>query len=154
MKKLIFPVFVLFIVSCGQEEASEKSAENTSQENDSKEIVKETEKKDPIVKRLLSPTEFKIQMETEPGIVLDVRTEEEYNSGYIDGAVNIDFYSNSFQDSLKKIDNSQPIYVYCHGGGRSAKTVNILKENGFTNIYDLDGGMSAWKVNDLEVVNP
>lgn len=78
-------------------------------------------------------------------ILVDIRTPEEYSKGFIDKAMNIDFYAADFRDRMDKLDKSRPIFVYCHSGGRSGKSVPILQELGFKEIYDLDGGYSSWQ---------
>lgn len=77
--------------------------------------------------------------------LIDVRTPEEYNEGYIENAKNINFYSNTFGSEIEALDKQSPVIVYCKKGGRSAKSVIKLKEAGFTKIYDLEGGISKWK---------
>ncbi len=78
-------------------------------------------------------------------ILVDIRTPEEYKKGFIDKAMNIDFYAADFRERMDKLDKSHPLFVYCHSGGRSGQSVSILKELGFKEIYDLDGGYSGWQ---------
>jgi rhodanese-related sulfurtransferase len=68
-----------------------------------------------------------------------------YNSGHIQGAINIDYYATDFKTQLSKLDHTLPIYIYCHSGVRSAKAAHTLKDLNFMKIYDLDGGIVAWK---------
>ncbi len=84
--------------------------------------------------------------------ILDVRTADEFNSGYLKGAKNIDFYSNDFEKQLLTLDKSKTIMVYCLAGTRSAKAADILKKNGFQNVYSLKGGIVKWRLNDKPVV--
>lgn len=74
-------------------------------------------------------------------ILLDVRTQEEYNSGHINGAINIDFRGADFVSEIQKLDKSKTYFVYCRSGNRSADAVQIMKENGINNIVELDGGI-------------
>ena len=77
--------------------------------------------------------------------LVDVRTPEEYNAGYIDNAINIDYFDQEkFKQAFKKLDKDKPVYVYCRSGSRSNMSAIILKELGFTKLYDLDGGYIAW----------
>ncbi len=73
--------------------------------------------------------------------LLDVRTPEEFTSGHIQSATNIDFQNQSFVSNIKKLDNTKTYFVYCRSGNRSGKAVSLMKEHGFTNIYELQGGI-------------
>jgi rhodanese-related sulfurtransferase len=76
--------------------------------------------------------------------LVDVRTAEEFKDGHLENALNIDYYSNSFEDEINKLDKEKKVMVYCKSGGRSAGAVSVLKQNGFKNIVELDGGYLAW----------
>lgn len=95
--------------------------------------------------KLLSAEDFKKIEGNRNVLIVDVRTPYEYNSGHIQGAMNIDYYAKDFKEQLKKLDHTLPIYIYCHSGVRSAKAAHALKDLNFTKIYDLDGGIVAWK---------
>lgn len=80
--------------------------------------------------------------------LVDVRTQGEYNNGAIEGAVLIDFYRNDFlQKVVENFDKKKPIYLYCELGSRSNKAAQLLIQNGFHNVYDLDGGYYKWLKN-------
>ncbi|MEM7105991.1 MAG: rhodanese-like domain-containing protein [Bacteroidota bacterium] len=93
----------------------------------------------------LGPAEFKEAM-TKPGMQLvDVRTQEEMTDGYIMGATHLDFYSDNFEtDLIENLDKDKPVLVYCRSGGRSGNTAQMLEKAGFSEIYDLKGGFTAW----------
>jgi len=78
-------------------------------------------------------------------IILDVRTEEECSESKIPGSLNIDYYSENFKDNLDKLNKNFNYYIYCRSGNRSGKTVMILREKGFNNVFNLEGGILAWK---------
>lgn len=84
--------------------------------------------------------------------LIDVRTPGEYAQGYIEGAVNIDFRDENFEDLISKVDKTKPVIVYCARGGRSNKCSNYMKKAGFTKIYDLDGGITEWKFKKKKVI--
>ncbi len=84
--------------------------------------------------------------------LIDVRTPEEYADGYIDGAINIDFRSEDFEEQIARIDKSKPVAVYCGKGGRSGKCSAYMKKAGFKKIYDLDGGITEWKYKGKKLV--
>lgn len=78
---------------------------------------------------------------TQNSVLLDVRTPEEFNAGQIQSAINIDFQNQSFTSEIKKLDTSKTYFVYCRSGNRSGKAISLMKENGFKNIYELQGGI-------------
>ncbi len=82
--------------------------------------------------------------ETPKAQILDVRTPEEYASEHIESAVNVNWLGDNFLADAEKFDKSKPVFVYCKIGGRSSKAAEKLAELGFTNIYDLAGGMMKW----------
>lgn len=77
--------------------------------------------------------------------LIDVRTPGEYASGYIKNAVNMNVMDASFTSQITTLDKSKPLYVYCKSGNRSGKASVILRDAGFTQIYDLRGGVIQWK---------
>lgn len=76
--------------------------------------------------------------------ILDVRTPEEFISGHIDNAKNINWLGNAFVSDAEKLDKTKPVFVYCKSGARSQKAAEKLNTLGFKNIYQLDGGMLKW----------
>lgn len=82
-------------------------------------------------------------------VSLDVRSEGEYVSGHIKGALNIDFYDPSFEEEIKKLDTSKNYIVNCLSGGRSGSTVSFMEDLGFKNVKNLTGGISAWRSEGL-----
>jgi len=84
--------------------------------------------------------------------VLDVRTAAEYNSGHLKKSLQADWYNlQQFKDRTQHLDKSKLLYVYCQTGTRSAEAVKLLKQNGFTNVQDMKGGLTAWKQADKPV---
>ena len=80
----------------------------------------------------------------ENAILLDVRTPEEYGFGHLDGAMNINWYDIDFQDKVGTLERSKTVYVYCKAGGRSAKAADVMREMGFKNVVNLEGGYDAF----------
>ncbi len=78
-------------------------------------------------------------------IILDVRTSEEFHSGHISNALNIDYKSANFKDELGKLDRDKTYITYCRSGRRSTAASEIMGEMGFDNIYMIDGGITAWQ---------
>ena len=83
--------------------------------------------------------------------LVDVRTPEEFKEGFIANAQNIDYFSDTFDEDIEKLDKSKPVIVYCKSGGRSAKCADKLLEAGFVKVYDLEGGISKWKHKGLNI---
>ncbi len=94
----------------------------------------------------LSETEWvKLHDETEKSVIIDVRTDDEFSTGYIGGAVNIDFYMrNEFISEIDKLDKSKSYFIYCKSGGRSGQTCELMKQKGFKKVYNLEGGILGW----------
>jgi len=76
-------------------------------------------------------------------IYLDVRTPEEYASGHVPGAHNLDIRSDSFADDVLALDRTVAYGVYCHSGGRSQVAVQFMLAQGFTDVTDLQTPESA-----------
>jgi len=78
-------------------------------------------------------------------VILDVRTEDEWNDGFIENAINIDIYKGQgFIYAVEELDKSKNYYVYCKAGGRSQQACDIMNQLGFENTYNLVGGMLQW----------
>ena len=84
--------------------------------------------------------------------LVDVRTTEEYESGHIQNAINIDFYSESFEKEILLLNKSSSIILYCRTQNRSTKTANFLKENGYMDISIIEGGINSWVKNGNDLV--
>lgn len=77
--------------------------------------------------------------------LLDVRTEDEVEEGYIPNATNIDIHKGQeFISEIEKLDKTKNYYVYCRSGARSAKACAIMTQLGFENTYNLLGGFLEW----------
>lgn len=77
-------------------------------------------------------------------ILVDVRTEDEYNTGYIENSINIDYLSDIFDYNIEKLDKNTPIILYCRSGNRSNLSAEKLSKKGFREIYNLKGGILDW----------
>ena len=89
--------------------------------------------------------EFKTTLEkTTDAQLLDVRTPGEFAGGHISNAKNADWNGSDFDTQVANLDKEKPVFVYCLSGGRSKKAASHLKELGFKNIIELNGGYLAW----------
>jgi rhodanese-related sulfurtransferase len=79
--------------------------------------------------------------------LVDVRTPDEYASGYIKNAININIKDTAFLESTVLLDKSKPVYVYCMKGSRSTTAAIALKDAGFTKVYNYKGGFKEWTNN-------
>jgi rhodanese-related sulfurtransferase len=75
-------------------------------------------------------------------LIIDVRTREEYDSGHIEGAILIPV--NELEDRLDELSKEEELLIYCRTGNRSSNSVNILNANGYTKIFHLKDGITAW----------
>ena len=93
----------------------------------------------------INVTDFELIMDTIPnGLLLDVRTDNEFAQGHLQGAQQIDFYRDDFSDALDKLNREQPVLIYCRSGNRSGKAAKQMKAMGFYAVYNLEGGIGAW----------
>jgi rhodanese-related sulfurtransferase len=100
----------------------------------------------------LSQEDWVSQFESDQNaVILDVRTEGEWNEGIIANAVKLDINKGqAFIYSLEGLDKSKNYYVYCRSGVRSAKACEIMNELGFQNTYNLMGGILEWEGETVE----
>jgi rhodanese-related sulfurtransferase len=92
---------------------------------------------------VIHPAEYKARFVDgkEAHTLVDVRTADEFKSGYIQGAINLPV--NELNGKLNKIPKDKPVVVYCRSGNRSAHALGILQAAGYTDVYDL-GGLFEW----------
>ena len=102
----------------------------------------------------VSVTEFQELVAQNNGIILDVRTPDEIAQGHISGASMLNIYDEDFERKLNLMQKDKPIYVYCRSGGRSSRAAQIMGENGFSEVYNLEGGMGAWNRANLPTIIP
>lgn len=144
MKKTIFySSFGILMLACSaNENTSNEGANNTN--NETTEVVQNDQETTQPVAKDVTAQDFHTMITETPGQLIDVRTPGEYGEGTIEGAVNIDYYSDDFKAQIAELDKNQPVYLFCRSGGRSGKAMQIFKEEGFTEIYNLIGGYSGW----------
>ena len=100
----------------------------------------------------LSQTEWAKALTKQPeAVILDVRTEEEFESGYIPNAKNIDLRMGpGFIDEINSLEKNKSYYVYCRSGARSAQAVQLMRDLGFNETYNLLGGILEWEGEVIE----
>ena len=93
----------------------------------------------------LKVEQFEKMRAEKTNVVLDVRTQKEYDAGHIPGAVLIDFNSPDFDKKIAGLDKSKTYLVHCAAGGRSAKASARMTSLNFKSVYNLEGGYRAWE---------
>jgi len=143
LKPLLLALLILFMVpavlsGCLSREAGVASSENTS-------IIEDVNLKEAyaIIVDNLSNPDF---------VIIDVRTPEEYKSGHVEDAINIDFYAEDFDEQLNKLDRDKIYLIYCQSGNRSGKALNKMKALGFKEVYNMLGGIANWERTNLPTV--
>lgn len=93
----------------------------------------------------ISAEEMKTLSADSDYIIIDVRTPAEWSSGYISGTDKfIDYNSENFEDQISNLDKTKNYIIYCRTGNRSVKACRVMGKNGFTNLYNLSGGIIKW----------
>ena len=82
-------------------------------------------------------------------VILDVRTPKEFQEGHIEGAINLDYYSETFLDDLDHLDKTKIYLIYCRTGSRSGKVFKFMKDLKFQNVYHIEGGITRWQAEGL-----
>ena len=86
------------------------------------------------------------QEQTADSVIVDVRTPEEYEAGFIEKAHLLDIREpQQFMDGLERLDPSKTYFIYCRSGARSAQACQIFKQQGIADCYNLLGGILEWQ---------
>ena len=94
----------------------------------------------------LTADEFEKAVNKDSVQILDVRTPGEYASGHIKNTLLANWNDEKeFSRRIAFVDKNKPVYVYCLAGGRSAAAAEKMRTMGFENVYELKGGINAWK---------
>jgi len=134
MKRLITACICLLLLACSPKAEQENQDSNATAQTTQATVTKINTQK--LRQMLDDPQEFQL---------VDVRTPDEVANGYIDGAITeMNFIDGQFASKLDGLDKTKPIVVYCARGGRSAKAAALLKEQGFSKIYDYTDGYNGW----------
>ena len=135
--------FGAFVMSCSNSETEHETETHETEVTETHEEVEEVVSAATVAKDV-DADEFKSLFESGNGTLLDVRTAGEVANGAIEGSVNIDFNGPNFKEEVAKLDKSKPVYVYCAAGGRSGQAMNMMKDMGFSEVYNLVGGYGNW----------
>ena len=102
---------------------------------------------------VLEPEIFdKLSKEIDGSVIVDVRTPEEFNEGFIPNAINIDYRGIEFEKQISELDTVKTYFVYCKSGGRSASVAFYMRRHSFKNVYELKGGIENWKKKGFSIM--
>ena len=105
--------------------------------------------------RMITPLETEALLKQQPDVVvLDIRTPEEFNAGHIAGAVNIDYFAADFADRIAGLDPAKTYVLHCKSGGRSDRSLPLLRASNITNVHHLEAGFDGWKAAGLPTARP
>ena len=83
---------------------------------------------------------------SENSLIIDVRTQDEFNDGHIENSLNFNIYDAvKFIEEISKLDKQASVHVYCKSGVRSLQACEIIKGMGFIKVFNLIGGITEWK---------
>lgn len=82
--------------------------------------------------------------------IIDVRTPEEFATGHLPGAINIDYHDPDFTGKIAALDIREEYAIYCRSGNRSGKTLALMRDLGFHNVRNLSGGINSWLASGRE----
>jgi len=85
-------------------------------------------------------------------VLIDIRTPEEFMSGHIGGAININYHDADFVEKLDRLDKNKTYLIYCRTGRRSSDTIDVMKRLKFHTVYRILGDIVRWKAEGLPVV--
>jgi len=101
----------------------------------------------------ISVMEAKAMIESDSSLeILDVRTVQEFAQGHLKGAINVPL--SDLPSRTGELEKNRLILVYCQSGNRSAQASSILVKAGFTDVYNMEGGIMAWTNSGYPTVTP
>ena len=86
-------------------------------------------------------------------VILDVRSPNEYFPEHLEGAIMRNYYDNDFEEQLDSLPKHKLYLLHCKAGGRSAQAHNIMFDLGFDEVYNMLGGINAWKNSGLPITD-
>jgi rhodanese-related sulfurtransferase len=137
IKNLFVSLFAFSLLACGNAQTTSETATETTTETA---VVQQK----PAVQNL-TQGDLAGKIMEENVVLIDVRTPGEIAQGYIKGAQKfIDINGASFESEIQALDKSKTYVMYCRSGGRSGRAADYMVNNGFTNVYNLLGGISNY----------
>jgi phage shock protein E len=88
----------------------------------------------------ISAEQFQEKVDETPGVIIDVRTQKEYDRGHVAMVdYHLDLLNGDFEASLDSLNKNETYYLYCRSGNRSGKAAELMKKNGFKKVYNIGG---------------
>ncbi len=78
-------------------------------------------------------------------IIIDLRSTEEYASGHIEDAINLDYSSSDFLEALDELNRERVYLIYSYSDDVSGQVLDVMAGLGFTEVYNMRGGMERWE---------
>jgi rhodanese-related sulfurtransferase len=78
-------------------------------------------------------------------VILDVRTQSEFEAEHLPGAIHMDYFGPDLIEQMDALDKTKPYLIYCRSGRRSVRVCVLMRNSGFKEVYNLDGGIKAWQ---------
>jgi phage shock protein E len=101
--------------------------------------------------RVVAPAEAKALLNEGGRVLIDVRTPAEYAQGHLAGAKLIDFNAPGFKEQIALLDHNARYVIYCHSGNRSGQARQIMADQGFVDVADIQGGIQNWAAAHLPI---
>lgn len=88
----------------------------------------------------LAPENFMEKLDKQPGVIIDVRTLKENEEGHLAMTdIHLDFLAGEIEKEMDNLDKNETYYLYCRTGNRSGQAMEIMRDAGFTNVYNIGG---------------
>ena len=130
-----FILLINLVLSC-------KKAEETKQEPGR---VLQTENGVDYGSLTLEADDFASGIKKSDAVVIDLGFPADFEQGHIEGAININFFDQGFQEKVLLLDKTKKYYLYSKSDPSAKRTAAFMKQNGFNDVYILNGGIEAWK---------
>lgn len=130
-------ILLLFVLLIGCQQSASQKEETLSPARDVQQTQQSTI-------ALITPADLDVKMSDPLIQLIDVRTDTEWQKGHLKGAERFEINNSNWETQISTLDKNLPVYVYCAKGGRSSRSAKQLQKAGFKEIYDLDGGITAW----------
>ena len=140
LMKSFISIFSLVLVICVGMACKKPGAEVKSEET-----VTETEKTINYDEISLDPAAFGTEIKKGNAVVIDLGYPTDYEQAHIDGAININFFEEGFQEKILLLEKDKKYYLYSKNEALTKRTAAHMKQNGFAEVYFLKGGWEAWQ---------
>jgi rhodanese-related sulfurtransferase len=95
---------------------------------------------------------IKVKTDTSSFVVIDIRTQGEYDKGHLDNVILLNYLSRKGKRQILKLDKEKSYLIYCRSGGRSGALLKKMEKKRFHDVYNMLGGIKAWTKEELPLV--